>query len=466
MNNSEATTPMVAITKQLERCRAHEIEYKRSQGYFISTGRLDQLEDTIKEVLNDEVTSEKHGAHAMELLNEVDKLRVSSQIAEAALASAREELNSTRKHHLSQKSKQEEMILSAQKAHDSLLAKQAELRASLLVAQEDNNALKAAEKKAGKGFDPKAALEAQAAHKHASDVVKDVQSELESVNRQLKAVHLEKDAALKILAGKDREIVELSTKVAKMQTTRAAAMADLPIRKVEVSINSKALKFLLGDKGLEWVKKAAEIAEADTRDKAYNLLQALRSQKNNRVVSGLASILQVAFDWLKTQSHKTRLVLQSWLADLEHDIRTGVLQKLSHYREELERIIGVLKVKAATAEKAAREEFKKQKAKSFGFFDFIEETIAWGRVFKVRAVRYSKQGMRWFGRKLNNSATGIKRFFNKWFHAAPGQETSEDFTPIVIFDNEEEENLLDSSSPPVGEVDSQGQDGGEKSPPS
>lgn len=437
MDTKYAKEGITQIEQRIERCRAHPIEYKKFDGFFVSTARLDEIQQSLERLLDSMAEQDTLDDRALPLLDEVADLRKKSAIAEASLASAKEELFNSRKAFDKLKAEQDEIIIASSKAHDELVAEKASIQASLVTAQAENLEKKKAAKAAGKGFSPEEALKAEAAHKTASQEVQDIQAKLEATNRRLKVMHEEKDRALKLVAQKENQNEELSKTVAALHNARNLAMNDLPVRKVDVQINSSALKLLLGDKGVEWVRKAAEAHEADVRERVFSMVNALKGHKTNRVVNGLLGLLQVALDWLKKQSYKARLALAEWVAMVESDLRQGVFRQLKHYREELEKIIGDLKVKAATATHEAREKFKEKRKSYFGFFAFFEEVNSWRRVLQHRALRYSRGAVRGLATKVNSLTSLVSRQYNAWFKADVGEDVSADYEPIVMFDTDE-----------------------------
>ncbi|QHD64733.1 ORF2 [Plasmopara viticola lesion associated fusarivirus 2] len=437
MDTQYAKEGLAQIEKRIEHCRAHPIEYKKYDGYFVSTARLDEIQQSLERLLDSMAENDTLDDKALPLLDEVQELRAKSAVAEASLAAAKEELFNSRKAFDKLKAEQDEIIVASSKAHDALLAEKAEIQASLATAQSENNERKKAAKTASKGFSPEEALKTEAAHKQASQEVQDIQSRLEGTNRRLKVMHEEKDRALKLVAQKENQLEEMSKTVAALHNARNLAMNDIPVRKVDVQINSTALKLLLGDKGVEWVRKAAQAHEADVRERVFSMVNALKGHKSNRVVNGLLGLLQVALDWLKKQSYKARLVLAEWVAMVETDIRQGTLRQLKHYREELEKVIGDMKVKAEAITHATREKFKEKRKSYFGFFAFFEEVNSWRRVLQHRALRYARGAVRGFAKRVNSLTSSVSRQYNAWFKANVGEDVSADYEPIVMFDTED-----------------------------
>lgn len=425
-----------SLGSSLKRCRAHAIQYKGQNGHFVSTARLDNIETSIHEMCEamDKTPASQEKYNAM--LEEVETLRREAAVAEAALVAAKTEAIAAQKSYKEYKAMVDPVIIRSAKTQDDLKAQKAELASQLKDAQEINNAAKKASRVADKGFDPEVALKARAEKDAALANLQEVQRELEHTNKALESLHKEKDTMSKEIELRRKKQQELENIVSTMQATRVEAMGDIPVRKVDVQINSPALKLLLGDKGLDWVKKAAEAHEIEIREKVFNMMNALKGHKNNRVINGLFGLLQVAFQWIKTQSYKARMALQPWVAQIEEDLRKGIFKQLSFYRQELEKVIGSLKEKAKKVHEESRERFKHSKKTFFGFFSLWDETVAWARVLRNRSKRI-----------VNNVTKVVSTYFASWFKAKPGEHVPADFTPIKLFDYED--GLPEVSSVPA-----------------
>lgn len=426
MSTTSNTVTPESLGSSLKRCRAQAISYKGTNGHFVSSARLDNIESSIEEMCRAMDDNQKVAINLPAMREEIESLRKSAAVAEAALANAKVEVQAAQKSYKDYKLKVDPMLASASRTQDDLNAQKAELAAQLKQAQCHNESAKKASRAADKGFDPEVALTARAERDSALASLKDIQHELEATNASLSKLHKEKDMALKELAARLARQSELETTVRELQATRLQAMEDIPVRKVTVEINTPALKFLLGDKGIGWIQSAAEAHETEVREKVFRMINALKGHKSNRVVNGLLGLLQVAFDWIKSQSYRARMAIQPWVAMVEEDLRKGILRQLSYYRSELEKVVNVMKTKAKKIHEDTREKFKHHRKTYFGFFSLWDEITSWTKVFRNRAVRLT-----------NRIATSIKSYFDSWWYANPGEKNSDSFRPITLFDYED-----------------------------
>lgn len=237
--------------------------------------------------------------------------------------------------------------------------------------------------------------------------------------------------ASKAIISARAQLTELETKLSAMQAARIEALSEVPLRKVEVEINTPALKLLLGDRGLGWIKKAAEAHEAEVREKLYSMIQATKGHKNNRVISGILSLLEFAFDWVKHQTFKTRMAIQPWVIMIESDLRSGFFKSLAFYRIELEKLIGQIKTKTKQAKDKTKEHFKSARTSYFGWQWFKKEVSYQLWMLKAKTRHVVKRAAHWF-----------KGVYDSWWVAPPGKNHSTSYEKELLFEAELESALL------------------------
>jgi len=359
------------------------------KGYFIPKSRFETLESQVHELMVEDSASPKG---LLELQGQLDEAFKANDIANAALKAKEEEVADWSQRFAKAGADAESRFHVMDQALSALHDERKTLLADLTSAKSENSSARQAAQKASKGFSPEEAIAAKEAHRAAAQNVTDLNSKLSEVNSQVAKLKADVDKANKTKAAVATSFRDACQQLEKLKAEKAVAeLENPPPALAKVEIKSKLVKGILGDKGLAWLKRAAEANENEVRERLYQMVNAVRSNQRDPKIRGLADLIQIVLDWVKRQSHVARLRIKPWLDFVQNDLANGVVRKLSEYRKMLEDLVADFKVQA----RAKSEQYKKK-------FDFSQfgtwywrayiETRSWTIVLSKRA-KYTTVGV-------------------------------------------------------------------------
>lgn len=273
----------------------------------------------------------------------------------------------------------------------ALKAEATALKVDLKQSQATNKAAKEDFLKVKHGFDPQAALDAQARVDTSSAIVTKLNNELQARNSEME--HLRAEAASAKQKWQTAQNMLQSEKLAsaKMLDDFEAAKSGVKITDRPVQLNRDYLRKVIGDKGIKHLVEFDNIVRTDARDRCYKMLSALKSS-NTQPLKGLSDLVQIALDWLRLKSYKVRQQLLPWIELVASDVKSGTVKRLVFYRTELEKLIKRTTENIKVASTKARDKYYEKRFKYDGFFDFLfTEASAWAQVLARRTSRYAKR---------------------------------------------------------------------------
>jgi len=128
----------------------------------------------------------------------------------------------------------------------------------------------------------------------------------------------------------------LYKQVSAYQSMSASALSGAKVDVPFYTINAPMVKLLIGQKGIEWLSKLDYQSRLNLRDYAHHLMGAANSSKATR---GIADLLKIVANWLKSKAYAARERVRPWLALIEKDLAAGVVNTIAFYRDELRKIV-------------------------------------------------------------------------------------------------------------------------------
>lgn len=451
------------IASWIDAMTNNTVTFKNESGYFVSKKKIDQLENRLHKLMATGETS-KSPDELIKLNEELGKVRRQLDLERESSAAAHKEV--------SNKSRQ---LQSLQEDLDSKTLKLKTMTAETEVWRKNNqNDLKDLERqcanlkiqaaKASKGFDPDLAVQLQQERdemvakvdalkgqlaEHNSFVAKS-NGEIQLLKAKIGSLQIEKDHALRVVQQFERpEYADLIKN-------------GIDIANTDKMMNTPILKQLIGDKGIEYLKKADLAMRKDVSSRAHNLWHAARSGKS-KTMQHLANILKLMIDFIKTLPAKSRKIVVAWMEKIESDFRDGKLVSLKIYREELEKIISVYKASAEAKLQELDERKKQNKSVDEAEYGRVKAKVNEGSSFaqRAKAVFYtaieaprrffsgygtkSKQATISCLRSFTKFLRSVAMFFNpnkKNFHGSKSKERGDpkqpyaetEVEPIVLYD--------------------------------
>lgn len=311
----------------------------------------------------------------------------------------------------------------------TILALQAEsrlLRNDLTAAQNANKEASDKFLQVKHGFDPQVAIEAQKVLDSTRAQVTEVNNQLQARNSEISHLRAESAKAKQAWADAQTELEREKQSAAKLLNEYDAIKNGTEITLRPMPKDNSRIVRIFGKKGLRHINEFDGVVRGDVRDQCYKALSLLKSS-NSQPFTGLADLVQLALDWVRTQSYKARQRLSSWVQLIVEDIRQGTVKRVAFYREELEKLIGLAKEKAAEIKQKAHKYYEYGSAKYDGFFDFLyHETKAWAQVFARRSKRI-----------VVKAYHKAKAALNNLFFSPPQSGVvfdADDFDPITMVD--------------------------------
>lgn len=405
--SKQPNTSLQTVSEAFASMKRHPVSMAGVNGYFLDKKEVTQLCEEVECLLESGDCPE---------VNELLDLRVKLEdslktccmwegrlsASETECARMRTELDETKEALSVATGKKEKYLADIRTESD-------QLRAELKAAKEAKNTLRKTLKESTDAkFDPDVAKKLGEEEQCVKDHIAATTKKLEEVNRQKATLDKAVNEANRSVKERQAALTEKSAAVAAIKSAFAAAESDLPPPPAVV-VNSTAVRNLLGDKGLKWVQKASDAVHTDARDRAYKLMLAFKGASKDRTLKGFFDLLELVYQWVKTRAYNVRLQIIPWLDELSADLAAGALKHLSHYRKQLEEIVGKL-VKAAQkgsaqVARSAEVAWNTTRSTTTSFFD---EVWAWTQVIYLRTM---KRPAKRFGKWIASTYSSLKSWF-------------------------------------------------------
>jgi len=192
-----------------------------------------------------------------------------------------------------------------------------------------------------KTSDVDAAKVLESARTEGAAAVRLLKDQLAAYNRQLAQAIKDRDDAIALTTKLDSQVTALKGEHAQLKN----AILSADERKGDIELRlSPTIEKLLGKDACLILSKWHTTAYDDVKERAYVGMTALQGH-HNKLLASMAKLFKQIWQWAKTQSYNARKALLPWFQMILEDLNAGKIRTVRFYRNELEKLILIVKEK-------------------------------------------------------------------------------------------------------------------------